>query len=201
MAPAEVPSSAESPPRQRSRFRSWILIRRAIVSICVLLVAVLVAGLPVYVFPQTDYIRRADAIIVLGGVGYDRYPYAFKLGAEAWAPVVVVSNANGTRDPWLTRYCGEPHAEFHLHCFVPEPRTTSGEAHELGRLAREFNWHTVIAVTSRPHISRARYILRRCFDGELIMVSSPGHISPLRWVAEYGYQTAGYARAALREDC
>ena len=76
-----------------------------------------------------------------------------------------------------------------LYCFVPDPPTTKGEGRELRRLAARDGWRTVIVVTFRPHISRARFILERCFDGDLIMVASPGRISLPRWASEYVYQT------------
>ncbi|GAA3700144.1 YdcF family protein [Gordonia hankookensis] len=164
-------------------------------------IAVIAAGVPVYVFPQRDELRHADAIMVLGGPGYERYPYAFELAAAGWAPAVAVSNPIGAADPWLTEYCAQTHPGFTLHCFVPDPPTTSGEARELGRLAKQYGWRTIIVVTFRPHISRARYILEHCVDAELIMVDSPTHVSALRWVREYGYQTAGFARAALHGGC
>lgn len=59
----------------------------------------------------------------------------------------------------------------------------------------------MIVVTFRPHISRARYILEQCFDGNLVMIESPEHIAWYRWVYEFGYQTVGYARAALQSGC
>jgi hypothetical protein len=37
-------------------------------------------------------------------------------------------------------------------------------------------------------------ILEQCFDGDLVMVASPAHISVPRWAFQYVYQTAGYAR-------
>ena len=59
----------------------------------------------------------------------------------------------------------------------------------------------MIIVAFTPHISRAPFILQRCFDGELTMVASPTHISLLDWMFEYVYQTAGYVRAALQPGC
>jgi uncharacterized SAM-binding protein YcdF (DUF218 family) len=159
------------------------------------------AGVPVYVRPQIDPLRHADAILILGGEGHGRYPYGFRLAAAGWAPEVVVSNPLGSKDDWLTDFCATPHREFKMHCFVPEPPTTQGEARELRRLAAQYGWRTVIVVTYRPHISRARYILRRCFDGALIMVESPEHISVPNWVVQYVYQTAGYIRAMLETGC
>jgi hypothetical protein len=57
---------------------------------------------------------------------------------------------------------------------------------------------TVIVVTFRPHISRARFILKQYFDGDLIMVESPAHLSIAQWAFQYVYQTAGYVRAVLQ---
>ena len=171
------------------------------VSVCLVLIAAVIGGLPVYVRPQIDQLRHADAILILGGGYYARYPFGLDLGSKGWAPTVVVSNPNGADDPWLTRYCATPHPGVDLRCFVPEPPTTKGEGRELRRLASQFGWRTVIVVTFRPQISRARFILERCFDGDLVMVASPAHISLLNWASEYVYQTAGYLRAALEPGC
>ncbi len=166
-----------------------------------LLIAALVGGLPVYVRPQTNPLRDADAILILGGPGWERYPFGIELGAKGWAPTVVISNPDGDKDPWLTKTCAAPPSGLTLHCFAPEPATTLGEGRELRRLAAIHGWRTVIVVTFRPHISRARYILEQCFDGDLVMVASPAHLSLSTWVFQYVYQTAGYVRAGLQPGC
>jgi hypothetical protein len=176
--------------------RRWRLVRRWLVSLCVLLVAAVMAGLPVYVRPQIDPLRHADAILVLGGLPYDRYPFGIRLGEQGWAPIVVLSI-----DRWLTRLCATPHPHFNLRCFMPDPPSTKGEAQELHRLAVHYGWRTVIVVTFRPHISRARFVLEQCFDGNLVMVESPAHLSAREWAYQYVYQTAGYARAVLETNC
>lgn len=181
--------------RRRRRFR------RVLVTACLLLIVAAVAGLPVYVRPQIDPLRHADAIFILGGRDHQRYSLGFELGAQGWAPNVVVSNPNGTNDRWLTDLCAAPHQRFDLHCFVPDPSTTKGEGRELRRLASQHGWRTVIVVTLRAHISRARFILKRCFDGELVMVASPVQISIPLWAFQYVYQTAGYARAVVQPGC
>ena len=186
-------------PRGRRRWRKRIW--RWLVSLCALLIVAAIAGVPVYVRPQIDQLRPADAIFILGGEGWGRYPFGMGLQMQGWAPIVVLSNPLGPDDPWLFDFCKSPHANLNLQCFVPDPPTTKGEAQELRRLADSRGWHTVIAVTFRPHISRARYILEQCFDGDLIMVASPAQVSPLRWVFEYAYQTAGYVRAVLDRNC
>ena len=77
--------------RRRRRFR------RVLVSVCLLLIAAVIAGLPVYVRPQVDRLRHADAILILGGPHYCRFTFGFELGAQGWAPNVVVSNPR-----WIT---------------------------------------------------------------------------------------------------
>ena len=196
-----------SPARSRCRTlplgdsRRWRCIRRLVASVCLLLIAAVIGGLPVYVRPQIDPLRHADAILILGGEGYSRYLVGIDLGLKGWARTVVVSNPHGPDDPWLTKYCATSHPGVGLRCFVPDPDTTKGEGRELRRLAAQYGWRTVIVVTFRPHISRARFILEQCFDGDLVMVASPTHISVARWAFEYVYQTVGYLRAALQPGC
>lgn len=88
-----------------------------------------------------------------------------------------------------------------VECFDPTPRTTLGEARELRRLATERHWRTVIVVTYTPHISRARYIMGSCFDGDLVMVEVPVRLSAAYWAWMYVYQTAGYVKAWLGPGC
>lgn len=197
MTGTQNPVPPQSRPRWRRRIRRWL------VSICALLIVAAIAGVPVFVRPQIDQLRHADAIFVLGGEGYSRYPFGMSLQIQGWAPIVVVSNPHGPRDVWLNNFCVTPHPDLNLNmrCFVPDPPTTKGEARELRRLAASYGWRTVIVVTFRPHISRARFILEHCFDGDLIMVASPAQISAARWASEYIYQTAGYVRAVLDQNC
>jgi hypothetical protein len=175
--------------------------RRVLVSFCLVLIGTVVAGVPVYVRPQTDRLRHADAILILGGPDYHRYTFGLDLGSQGWAPNVVVSNPIGADDPWLTRFCAAPQTRYELHCFTPDPETTKGEGRELRRLASQHGWRTVIVVTLLPHISRARFILEQCFDGELVMVPIPVHLSVPIWAFHYVYQTAGYVRALFQPGC
>lgn len=179
----------------------WTRRRWRILVVFVVLVVLVVAGLPVYVFPRVDPLHRADAIFVLGGHGYERYPYALELAESGLARHVVMSNPAGAEDIWLTDLCAHQRYSFTVQCFVPDPATTKGEAQELGELAARNHWHTVIVVTFRPHISRARYIMRRCYSSNLIMAESPADISVGYWLWTYVYQTAGYVRAALQTGC
>lgn len=79
--------------------------------------------------------------------------------------------------------------------------TTEGEAQEIGRRAARFGWRHIIVVTYTPHVSRARYIVSKCFDGELTMVASPSATGPRFWTWMYIRQSAGYLRALLSPGC
>ena len=180
---------------------NWPSIRVVVASICMLVIAALVTGLPVYVRPQTDSLRHADAIFVLGGEDWRRHSLGIELGMAGWAPKVVLSHPDGPGDNWASENCGKAYPGFEVDCFLPDPSTTRGEAREVRRRAEQYGWNRVIVVTYTPHISRARFVLQRCFDGELIMVASPAELSLWGWASEYLYQTAGYLKAELEPGC
>ncbi len=175
----------------------------ALAAVLVTLIAlVAAAGYPVYVRPQIDTVRKADAIVVLGGSQSGaRYRYGLDLARDGWAPTLVLSNPFARKEPFVTGLCETPQRRFGIECFVPDPTTTLGEGREVRRLADERNWDTVIIVTSVTHVSRARYIVGKCFHGALIMAASPARLGVLGWTAMYIYQTAGYLKSAIQGDC
>ncbi|MEC3955856.1 YdcF family protein [Nocardia sp. CDC153] len=175
--------------------RRWVLAG----VVLAVLAAVFAAGFPVYVRPQVDPLRPADAILVLGGEGVERYALGLELGRRGYASTVLFSNPYGedTDIDEVREPCRTPQTGFTLECFAPNPPTTLGEGRELRRLAGERGWKTVIVVTMRPHLSRARFILHRCFSGDLIMRPTEQEIQPWYWAWSYVYQTAGYGRALI----
>jgi hypothetical protein len=52
--------------------------------VCLLFTAA--AGLPVYVRPQIDQLRDADAILILNGPYHRRHPFGFDLAGQGWTP-------------------------------------------------------------------------------------------------------------------
>jgi uncharacterized SAM-binding protein YcdF (DUF218 family) len=172
-------------------------VKRVLASVA-LMVLLVIAGFPVYVRPQIDPLRKADAILVVGGADPDpRYRYGFELARQGWAPQLVISDP----DRQLGAQCAASYSGFTVECFVPDPRSTLGEARELRRLAAEKHWRTVIVVVYTPHISRARYIMGKCFDGALIMSAAPAHLTVLDWAWMYVYQSAGYLKSLVGGPC
>jgi uncharacterized SAM-binding protein YcdF (DUF218 family) len=176
-------------------------VKRGLVLLVCVLLAATAAGIPVYVRPQVDQLRHADAVVVLSGPHHSRYPFGFELAEQGWAPNLVVSNPHPKDDSPLTDFCAAPHPRVTVYCFDPDPATTKGEGRQLRRLASEHGWRTMIVVTFRPHVSRARFIVGQCFDGDVVMTASPDRISVARWAFEYLYQTAGYLRAVAQPGC
>ncbi|WP_244975882.1 YdcF family protein [Nocardia huaxiensis] len=178
-------------------------LRRTILTALIVIMALGGAGVPVYVRPQVDPLRRADAILVLGGNGVDRYLLGLELARQGYAENVLYSNPFGadTELDEVREPCRSQYTEFTLRCFAPDPPTTVGEGRALRRIASEKGWRTIIVVTMVPHLSRARYILEQCFDGELIMTPSDENLSAGYMAWQYVYQTAGFMRAFLQRGC
>jgi uncharacterized SAM-binding protein YcdF (DUF218 family) len=188
--------------RPRLRRRLWMKrpVRWVLVAL-VVVAAVIALGWPAYVTPKLDKLHRADAIFVLGGSGDSAYTLGLEYALQGLASNVVFSNPNGAEAIWLNDLCSHQRYSFTVTCVEPDPPTTRGEARALQRLARSKGWHSVIMLTVAPHISRARYVTQRCFDGDLIMGESETELSPLEWAWSYAYQTAGFVRAGLQSGC
>ncbi|MBF6356457.1 YdcF family protein [Nocardia higoensis] len=168
------------------------------------LAALVVLGLtvaalwPVYVRPRTDPPAPADAILVLGGAHDGREQLALRLARAGYAPRVLFS------DPYeysarMNRICHGGYS-FEVVCFDPDPRTTRGEGRALAARARAEGRTRVIVVTFTPHISRARYVIGKCWDGELLFADPRPELSVMRWAYDYLYQSAAYIEAFF-EDC
>ncbi|WP_107656000.1 YdcF family protein [Nocardia suismassiliense] len=189
-----------APPDTR---RPWRTYRRMLVgagALIAVVAAVVALGWPVYVRPQVDPLRPADAIVVLGGTPYERFDLGLDLARRGYARQLLISRSTGADDPAMDKYC-DGHFDFQVSCFVPDPWTTQGEAQEIGRRARQFGWHHIIVVTFTPHVSRARYIVEKCFSGEVTMVASPSPSGLAFWAWMYLRQSGGYLKAFTERGC
>ena len=101
----------------------------------------------------------------------------------------------------LKSACRNKNPAYQVICFQPEPRTTQGEAREIARLAGQHGWKSIIVVTSKYHISRARLIVDRCMPGTVRMVDTPAKPSLRGWAYQFAYQTGGFAKAVLHPSC
>jgi uncharacterized SAM-binding protein YcdF (DUF218 family) len=185
-------------------------LRRAILglaaAVVVLLVVVGISGSLLFADSTVDPLRRADAVIVLGGEHDGREAYGLQLVKEGYAPVLVLSDPYSSSDPVMKRMCDSPHSGVEVVCMAPNPTTTRGEAILTHQLARERHWRTVIVVSWRYHLPRARFIFSRCFSpvaDSVIMRDVPRSypFSVLQWQYTFLYQYAAFAKAFGQGHC
>ena len=181
---------------KRAGWRRWLL--RGLLAALVLW---LVGCLLVVVEPTVNKLAKVDAILVLGPPDVDgRAEAAYALASQHYASTVVISVESELQQQ-VKGACRNQNPGYQVICFQPDPRTTQGEAREIGRLAREHHWHSIIVVTSTYHISRARMIIQRCMPGTVLMVAAPGKPAMLKWAREFFYQTGAYLKAFARSGC
>lgn len=134
--------------------------------LALVLVAWLAATAVLFVWPREDEPRRADAVVVLSGARKTRLAKGLDLVRAGVAPTLVISD--GRAPGWVdgNRLCGG-RASFEVVCFRPRPYSTHGEANDIARLARRHGWRSLVVVTSRYHVTRARMLFRRCTEAEV----------------------------------
>ena len=165
----------------------------------VALAAWLVATAFLFVWPRQDSPERADAVVVLSGSRKHRLPRALELMRSRVAPTLVISG--GRLRGWheANRLCDGERARFRVICFEPDPDSTQGEAEETARLAKRRGWDSLVVVTSHFHVTRARMLFARCFDGDVDAVGarSTSLYLPLNLLTEWG--KLGYQLTVQRE--
>jgi uncharacterized SAM-binding protein YcdF (DUF218 family) len=143
--------------------------------------------------PLPELPARADAIIELGGPG-NRDGAALALAREHRAPLVIQSTVIEEAG---TNSCLPPIPDVTIMCFHADPGTTRGEARQIGALAAEQHWKSVILVTSRDHAWRAQLRVRRCFPGDVYV--SMTSLPLWAWFRQIPYQWGATAKALVSE--
>lgn len=161
----------------------------------------LVGGYFVIVHPRIDPASQVDAIVVLGPPDVDgRSDRGLALMSEHFAKTLVIS-VQSEEQRRVKSACANANPAYTVICFQPFPKTTRGEAEEVGRLARTHGWKKIMVITSKYHVSRARMLFERCLDGTLLVNAAPGIPSKREWAYQFPYQTAGYVKVFLHRDC
>lgn len=124
-----------------------------------------VAAAVLFVWPPQHVPVRADAIVVLAGSPGPRLTRAFELARRRVAPVLAISDGWAATWPEANRLCAGRPAPVRVVCFHPSPYDTRGEARAFSRLAAARGWTSVVVVSSRSHIARAKLLFERCFRG------------------------------------
>jgi uncharacterized SAM-binding protein YcdF (DUF218 family) len=148
-----------------------------------------------------DPLQKADAIAVLAGSRMDRPLEAVDLYQRGLAPRIVVTrmaversfavlaergiyfraDADATRD--VFQKLGVPADAILIPDRIHD--NTAQEAQTLRDLAVKNGWRRIIVVTSKYHLRRARFALRRELEGTGIEITMHGSryddVTPERW--------------------
>jgi uncharacterized SAM-binding protein YcdF (DUF218 family) len=153
-----------------------------------------------FVWPSTSDVDRADAVVVLDGGAGERLDKARALMARGVAPTLALSTGREMDADEAGDLCTK-RQQFEVVCFTPRPDSTRGEARAVARLARDKGWNEVVLVTSTYHVTRARMLLERCFDGRVDAVAASPPRRPLHWAAAVVREWAAMVETALRRNC
>jgi uncharacterized SAM-binding protein YcdF (DUF218 family) len=180
----------------------WRSLRLKRVWIPVVVTGALFVGVTarLFVWPSTNDARRADAVVVLDGGSGERLDEARALMARRVAPTLAISTGRELNADDADGLCTEPQP-FEVVCFSPTSDSTRGEARALATLARQNGWNEVVLVTSTYHVTRARMLVERCYEGHLDVVAASPPRRPLHWVAAVGHEWAAMVETALRRGC
>src|SRR5439155_6344112 len=116
-----------------------------------------VVNLELFVWPESDSVEHADAVVVLAGGNGERLDRGLALMREGIAPTLVASTGPN-------RLCNYDQS-FEVICFLPEPNNTRGEVEAIAKIADEHGWKRLVLVTSTYHVTRAEMLLDRCYAG------------------------------------
>lgn len=154
---------------------------------------------------KVDPLARADAIVVLGGDHDGREEHGLKLAEKGYGGTVLLSNPYPASDKVMKKAC-QARRDIQVICKAPEPSTTRGEAIMARELAEKYDWHSIIVVSWRYHLPRARKIFDQCFatpTRHVIMRDVPRHypFSVAQWQYTYLYQYGGWMKAEIQGPC
>jgi uncharacterized SAM-binding protein YcdF (DUF218 family) len=172
----------------------------------VVLVVVGVSGHWIFADAPEDGLQHADAVVVLGGEHDGREKYGIALAHQVGATTVLLSNPYLAGDRLMSELCDKLVDDVDVVCMSPSPSTTRGEAIMAREMGAERGWSSIIVVTWRFHLPRARIIFDQCYSdggGRAIMRGVPrSYELPIAvWEYVYLYQYGALFKNALEASC
>ena len=162
-------------------------------------------GTLIFAHARPDPLVKADAIVVLGGEHDGREEYGVQLARQGYAPTVLISDAYAPRDVVMRNVCKQ-RFDIEVICRRARLQTTRGEALMTRALAEQRGWRSVIVISWRYHMPRARRIFDTCFaspDRRVIMRDVPRDysFSVAEWQYTFLYQYAAGVKAEIQGSC
>lgn len=133
-----------------------------------LVVVVLLAGLfgvRLFLFPATDPITTADAVVVFTDADDTGVDDAIGLVDGGAAGALVVLGGDGGGGPTARQLCAGGAA---VEVVCPAGSTGREQARAAGAVITERGWRTVALVGGRATLSRQSLLLSRCTDASLL---------------------------------
>ena len=135
---------------------------------CALLVSLLAR---LFVFPATDVLEGADAVVVFPASGEQGLREGLALVNARAAPILVIlggSNQPGASADGLCRGRGE------VEVLCPPAETDTGQqVRVMAALAGQRGWTRVAVISSRDTLSRAALLANRCTDATVLRRAAP----------------------------
>lgn len=152
---------------------------------------IVLAGLPLYVFPAVDDVAPSDVALVLGPPMQERLALAAQLRDDGVVQRIVVSvQPSGGQTADDIPMCDEAS----VTCVVADPYSTRGETQLVDA------GESAIVITSTPHVTRARYLFDKCHAGGVAVVAAGGPETFSAWASQYAYQSAAFVKA-IAQPC
>lgn len=157
-----------------------------------------VVGVVCFVVPHQDPLpRHADVAMVLGPPFEQRQALALDLLRRGVVHQVQLSVGPDAANPYSPGHAAVQRCRAMprtVHCAVPVPFTTQGEARMLRSRAAAEGWRSAVVITQTAHLLRARTIVGRCFSGTIAMRAS-SESPQYGWPYQFAYQTAATVKA------
>jgi len=165
----------------------------------VLSATVAVVTMRLFVWPATDVARQADAIVILGpGRHGERFLEGERLIRDRIAPSILISlSSRAERSRREQQLC----RAVSTTCFRARPFTTRGEAQAIAKIAQARRWRHIVLVTSRYHVTRARLLNDRCFDGRVDVVAADHRRGWLEAVSTTLHEWGGLIALTFTRGC
>lgn len=202
---AYVPIGAE-----RRVFKVLRIARRAtiVTTTCLTVTAALngLVGYAAFSRAPDSAVSRVNAVVVLGGEHDGREEYGVALARQVHASAVLLSNPYPSDDVVMQRMCLRHLDAIDVICSRPDPPTTRGEAMMTRRAAARRHWSSILLVTWRYHLPRARLLFDQCLADIGVSVGAKAvprqYVLPVwYWQYLYFYQFAGIVKAVAAEHC
>ncbi len=169
--------------------------RRRLLALAIAIVLVVVSATArLLVWPVTDPVGEPDAVVLFVGGRGERLETALQLVGSGEVPHLVIPNGTDPGWPEANVLCAGSD-RTRVFCPTPDPDTTRGEARLIAELAAEHGWSRVAMVTSDYHLSRARMLLSRCYDGLIAGIGADPRLGPAQHLARIGHEWLGLLRA------